>query len=69
MFKELSQSIRDYAKEQSTDSMKRYYNDIADALDNEEFLQTPSDTEALDRLNYLQNNLIVIFVKIFIAIR
>lgn len=69
MFKELSQSIRDYAKNQSTDSVKRYYNDIADALDDKEFLQTLSDTEALDRLNYLQNNLIAIFVKIFIAIR
>ena len=38
MFKELSKSIRDYAKEQSTDSMKRYCNNIADALDDEEFL-------------------------------
>ena len=56
MFKELSQSIRDYAKNQSTDSVKRYYNDIADALDNEEFLQTLSNTETLERLKYLQNN-------------
>ncbi len=56
MFKELSQSIRDYAKEQSTDSAKRYYNDIADALDDEKFLQTLSNTETLERLNYLQNN-------------
>ena len=69
MFKESPQSIRDYTKNQSTDSVKRYYNDITDALDDEEFLQTLSYTEALDRLNYLQNNLIVIFVKIFIAIR
>ncbi len=38
MFKELSQSIRDYAKYQSTDSVKRYCNNIADALDDEEFL-------------------------------
>ncbi len=56
MFKKLSQSIRDYAKNQSTDSVKRYYNDIADALDNEEFLQTLSNTETLERLKYLQNN-------------
>lgn len=56
MFKELSQSIRGYAKEQLTDSMKRYYNDIADALDDEEFLQTLSNTEALDRLGYLRND-------------
>lgn len=56
MFKELSRSIRNYAKEQSTDSVKRYYNDIADALDNEEFLQTLSNTETLERLKYLQNN-------------
>lgn len=56
MFKELSQLIRDYAKNQSTDSAKRYYNDIADALDNEEFLQTLSNTETLERLKYLQNN-------------
>ena len=56
MFKELSQSIRDYAKNQSTDLKKRYYNDIADALDDEEFLQTLSNTEALNRLNYIQNN-------------
>ena len=38
MFKELSQSIRDYAKYQSTDSVKRYCNNTADALDDEEFL-------------------------------
>ena len=56
MFKELSQSIRDYAKYQSTDSVKRYCNNIADALDDEEFLQTLSKTETLDRLNSLQNN-------------
>lgn len=56
MFKELSQSIRDYAKNQSTDSVKRYYNDIADALDDEKFLQTLSNTETLDRLKYLRNN-------------
>ncbi|MBB1552118.1 hypothetical protein HG452_001080 [Candidatus Saccharibacteria bacterium] len=56
MFKKLSQSIRGYAKEQSTDSMKRYYNDIADALDDEEFLQTLSNTEALGRLDYLRND-------------
>ena len=56
MFKELSQSIRDYAKEQSTDSMKRYYNDIADALDDKEFLQTLSNTGALNQLDYLRNN-------------
>lgn len=56
MFKELAQSIRDYAKEQSTDSMKRYYNDIADALDNEEFLQTLSHTEIKRKLEDLQGN-------------
>lgn len=56
MFKELSQLIRDYAKNQSTNSAKRYYNDIADALDDEKFLQTLSNTETLERLNYLQNN-------------
>ena len=56
MFKELSQLIRDYAKNQSTDSVKRYYNDIADALDDEEFLQILSNTETLERLNSLQNN-------------
>ena len=52
MFKELSQLIRDYAKNQSTDSAKRYYNDIADALDDKEFLQTLSNTETLNQLNY-----------------
>ena len=36
--------------------MKRYYNDIADALDDEEFLQILSNTETLERLNSLQNN-------------
>ena len=56
MFKKLSQLIRDYAKNQSTDSAKRYYNDIADALDDEEFLQTLSNTETLNQLNYLRNN-------------
>ena len=56
MFKELSQSIRDYAKNQSTDLKKRYYNDIADALDDEEFLQTLSNTGALNQLDYLRSN-------------
>lgn len=56
MFKELSQSIRYYAKNQSTDSVKRYYNDIADALDDKEFLQTLSNTETLNQLNYFRNN-------------
>ena len=56
MFKELSQLIRDYAKNQSTDSAKRYYNDIADALDDKEFLQTLSNTETLNQLNYFRNN-------------
>lgn len=56
MFKELSQSIRDYAKKQSTDSVKRYYNDIADALDNEEFIQTLSHTEIKRKLEDLQGN-------------
>ena len=56
MFKELSQSIRDYAKYQSTDSVKRYYNDIADALDDEKFIQTLSNTETLNQLNYFRNN-------------
>lgn len=56
MFKELSQSIRDYAKNQSTNSVKRYYNDIADALDDKEFLQTLSNTEVLSQLNYLQDS-------------
>ena len=56
MFKELSQSIRDYAKNQSTDSVKRYYNDIEDALDDKEFLQTLSNTETLNQLNYFRNN-------------
>ena len=55
MFKELSQSIRDYAKNQSTDSVKRYYNDIEDALDDKEFLQTLSNTETLNQLNYFRN--------------
>lgn len=56
MFKELSQSIRDYAENQSTDSVKRYYNNIADALDDKEFLQTLSNTGALNQLDYLRNN-------------
>lgn len=56
MFKELSRLIRDYAENQSTDSVKRYYNDIADALDDEEFLQTLSNTEVLSQLNYLQDS-------------
>jgi hypothetical protein len=56
MFKELSQSIRDYAKKQSTGSMKQYYNDIADALDDEEFLQTLSNTEIKRKLENLQGN-------------
>ena len=34
--------------------MKRYYNDITDALDNEEFLQTLSHTETKRKLEDLQ---------------
>ncbi len=56
MFKELSRLIRDYAENQSTDSVKRYYNDIADALDDEEFLQTLSNTGVLNQLDYLLDN-------------
>ena len=57
MFSELVYKIRKYAKDQPTDLMKQYYNDIADALGDEEFIQTLSNTEALNRLDNLQSNL------------
>lgn len=56
MFRELSEKIRDHSKDQSTDPMKQYYNDIADALVDEEFFQTLSNTEILNKLEYFQNN-------------
>ena len=56
MFSELVDKIRNHAKNQPTDLMKQYYNDIADALDDEDFMQTLSNTEALNQLGYFQNN-------------
>jgi len=56
MFSDLADKIRNHAKNQSTDFMKRYYRDIADALDDEEFLQTLLNTETLNRLGYLRDN-------------
>lgn len=57
MFSELANKIRNHAKNQSVDLMKQYYNDIADALADEDFIQTLSNTEALNRLDNLQSNL------------
>ena len=57
MLSELSNKIRNHAKNQSVDLMKQYYNDIADALVDEDFMQTLSNTEALNRLDNLQSNL------------
>lgn len=48
MFKELSQSIRDYAKINQQTQRSNIIYDIADALDDGEFLQTLSNTEALN---------------------
>lgn len=56
MFEELSKIIREHAKSQSTDLMKQYYNDIADALVDEDFLRTLSNTEALNHLGHLRND-------------
>ena len=56
MFSELVDNIRTHAKNQPTDLMKQYYNDIADALADEDFMQTLSNTEALNQLGYFQNN-------------
>lgn len=57
MLSDLSKKIREHAKNQPTVSMKQYYNDIADALADEDFMQTLSNTEALSRLDNLQSNL------------
>lgn len=57
MFSELANKIRNHAKNQSVYLMKQYYNDIADALADEDFIQTLSNTEALSRLDNLQSNL------------
>lgn len=53
---ELADKIRNHAKNQSTDFMKRYYNDIADALSDDDFMQTLSNTEAINQLGYFQSN-------------
>ncbi len=56
MFSELSKQFRGHAKSQPTDVMKQYYNDIADALVDEDFLQTLSNTEALNHIEYFRGN-------------
>ena len=56
MFSELSEQLRLHAKNQPTIIMKQYYNDIADALMDEEFLQTLSNTEALNQIEYFRGN-------------
>ena len=56
MFSELVDKIRNHAKNQPTDLMKQYYNDIADALDDEDFIQTLSNTEALSNIRIMGGN-------------
>ena len=56
MFSELSKQFREHAKSQPADAMKQYYNDIADALVDEDFLQTLSNTEALNHIGYFRGN-------------
>lgn len=56
MLDELSKRIREYAKSQPTDLKKQYYINIADALIDEDFMQTLSNTEALSQLGYLQSS-------------
>lgn len=56
MFSELSEQFRVHAKNQPTNVLKQYYNDIADALIDEDFMQTLSNTEALNQLGYFRNS-------------
>lgn len=56
MFSELVDKIRNHAKNQPTDLMKQYYNDIADSLDDEDFIQTLSNTEALNNIRIMNGN-------------
>lgn len=56
MFSKLSEQLRGHAKNQSTDLMRQYYNDIADALIDEDFMQTLSNTEVLNQLDYFGNS-------------
>ena len=56
MFSELSEQLRSHAKNQPTNIMKQYYNDIADALMDKDFLQTLSNTEALNQIEYFRGN-------------
>ena len=56
MFSELSEQLRSHAKNQPTNIMKQYYNDIADALIDKDFLQTLSNTEALNQIEYFRGN-------------
>lgn len=56
MLTRLSEQLKDYAKNQSSNIMQQYYNDTADALIDDDFIQTLSNTEILNRLEFLSGN-------------
>ena len=56
MLTRLSEQLKDYARNQSSNIMRQYYNDIADALMDDDFVQTLSNTEILNRLEFFSGN-------------
>lgn len=52
----LSEQLKEYARNQSSNIMRQYYNDIADALMDDDFIQTLSNTEILNRLEFFSGN-------------
>ena len=56
MLTRLSEQLKDYARNQSSNIMRQYYNDIADALMDDDFVQTLANTEILNRLEFFSGN-------------
>ena len=56
MFTGLSEQLKEYARNQTSNIMRQYYNDTADALIDDDFIQTLSNTEILNRLEFLSGN-------------
>lgn len=52
----LSEQLKEYARNQSSNIMRQYYNDIANALMDDDFIQTLSNTEILNRLEFFSGN-------------
>ena len=57
MYDNLSESLKEYAKKETDQSLRQYYNDTADALADEEFIKTLVNTDTGNRLEALQGNI------------